>query len=88
MLTLVPAYGRDYRSAKDARTAWYADQDWRISNFHSPDDGRYINRPQTKPGERFLLRFKRLTLTCVVGAEAPKPRAPRAAPRAKVRCAQ
>jgi len=63
--TLVPAYGRDYKSAKEARAAWDAGQDFRIQDMSDPNDGRVVNKPQV-PGRKFNLRFKRLTGLVVV----------------------
>lgn len=42
-LTLVPAYGRDYRSAKAAREAFEAGKDWLIATMFHKDCGRYCN---------------------------------------------
>jgi len=64
-VTLVPAYGRDYRSAKEVKAAWDAGQDFQIQSFGDPDDGRYVNKPQV-PGRSFNIRYKRLTAICVV----------------------
>lgn len=43
-LTVVPAYGRDYKSAKEVKAAWEEGKDFRIEDMSSPDDGRYINK--------------------------------------------
>jgi hypothetical protein len=63
--TLVPAYGRDYTSAKAVKAAWDAGQDFRVCEYGSPDDGRYVNRPQV-PGRKFNVRYKRLMQLVVV----------------------
>lgn len=39
--TLVPAYGRDYKSADAVRAAWDGFKDFVIYDPLSPDDGRY-----------------------------------------------
>jgi hypothetical protein len=58
--TLTPAYGRDYKSAKEVKAAWDAGKDFVIADISHPDNGRYVNKPQV-PGQRFNVRYKRLT---------------------------
>lgn len=65
-LTLVPAYGRDYKSAKEVQADWDADKDFMIADMSSPDDGRYINKQQTKPGDKFNIRYKQLRNVAIV----------------------
>lgn len=43
-LTLIPAYGRDYRSKAAVEADFKADKDFRVCDFHNPNDGRYVNR--------------------------------------------
>ena len=61
MLTLVPAYGRDYKSAKEVQAAWDAGKDFRICDISSPYDGAYTSIRDAKPGDSFLIRYKKLT---------------------------
>jgi hypothetical protein len=61
MLTVVPAYGRDYTSAQAVKADWEASKDFRIADISCPDDGRYVNRQDCKPGEKIRARYKRLT---------------------------
>jgi len=61
MTTLIPAYGRDYTTAKKAKADWKAGKDFIIANTHHPFDGKPMSINATLPGERFLLRFSRLT---------------------------
>jgi hypothetical protein len=42
-LVVVPACGRDYKTAAEARRAWVNDADYRIVSV-GPDMDRYINR--------------------------------------------
>ena len=49
--TLVPAYGRDYKSAKEVKADWDAGKDFQIANAFSPDDGKYINKADARPGQ-------------------------------------
>ena len=60
MLTVIPAYGRDYKSAKDAKAAWQAGKDFQIATI-GPDDGRYCNVDDMK-GQPVMIRYKRLTM--------------------------
>lgn len=41
-LTVSPAYGRDYITAKAAEEDWEAGLDFRIED-HGPDEGRYVS---------------------------------------------
>ena len=65
-LTLVPAYGRDYKSQKDVKKDWAEGKDFRISNYFYPDDGRAINRAQAKPGDVFNVRYDNLRKIVVI----------------------
>lgn len=60
MLHLVPAYGRDYKSKAEVQRDLDAQKDFKICDFHSPDDGRSIN-PNQIPGQTVMIRFCRLT---------------------------
>lgn len=66
---LVPAYGRDYKSAKAVRDAWADGQDFQIASIDHPDTGRYINRfDETLVNDPMTLniRYKGLTQVCVI----------------------
>ena len=65
-LTLVPAYGRDYKSGKEVKADWEAGKDFQINDMSSPDDGRYINKADAKPGQSFNIRYKKLTQIVVI----------------------
>jgi hypothetical protein len=65
--TVVPAYGRDYKTAKAAKEAWKAGKDFIISDFFSPWDGKPINITDARRdgmGE-VNIRFWRLTKVTV-----------------------
>lgn len=47
-MTLLPAYGRRYKSAKEVKTDFDAGKDFILSDFSSPYDGAKINKEQTK----------------------------------------
>ena len=58
--TLVPAYGRDYKSAKDVKADWEANKDFQVNIT-----GQYVNKEQVPKGETVTIRYKRLT-ECVL----------------------
>jgi len=66
-LTLVPAYGRDYTSAKAVREAWAAGKDFQICDMSSRYDGAKINKDNDAPaGTKFQIRYKKLTQICTI----------------------
>ena len=66
-LTLVPAYGRDYKSAKEVKEAWAGGKDFLIMDYSSPHDGRYVNQDNDMPkGTIFNIRYKRMTNICQI----------------------
>jgi hypothetical protein len=60
MLTVTPAHGRDYKTAKQARESWNAGRDWIVSDFFNRWDGKPINNAQAD-SESITLRFCNLT---------------------------
>jgi len=64
---VLPAYGRDYKSAKAVKADFDANKDFRISDMFSPDDGRYVNAEQLKPGDTLAVRYANKTkqVNCV-----------------------
>ena len=72
-LTVTPAYGRDYKSAKAAIVDWQAGNDFVICCFGHPGDGRYINKAQADDeGASVRIRYKKLTQ--ITEALAPNPK--------------
>lgn len=59
-MTLVPAYGRDYRNQKEVLKDWNDEKDFMIADFFSGYDGSYINKPQCKIGEKHMIRYNKL----------------------------
>ena len=58
---LVPAYGKDYKSAKEAKTAFEADRDFLIQDISCPEDGRYAARRNLKSDyDEVKIRYNRL----------------------------
>jgi len=60
-LTIVPAYGRDYKTAESARLDWQNNKDFIINDMSSPYDGKPINRLDADQiGINVSIRFNRL----------------------------
>lgn len=64
-LTLIPAYGRDYKSKKEVMADWNAGKDFVVVGY-GPDDGRYINKEDAPKGATLNIRYKRMTQICVI----------------------
>lgn len=61
-ITLVPAYGRDYLTAKAVKKDWNDNLDFQIQCMFHKDNGRYINKPQADLAtEKFQIRYDKLT---------------------------
>ena len=65
-MTLVPAYGRDYKSKGDAEKDFRDGKDFQIADISSPDDGRYCSVTDFSTGTPLNLRFKKLRSICVI----------------------
>lgn len=62
-LSAVPAYGRDYRSAKEVRADWEAGKDFRIEDMRQSG---YVNKAD-KPADVVLnVRYDRQRKVCVI----------------------
>ena len=66
MTTLVPAYGRDYKSPKAVKADWAAEKDFQIMDMSSPDNGRYANRQDFNKGTQVKIRYNKLTKLVVI----------------------
>ena len=67
MLTCVPSYGRDYKTAADVKKAWAEGKDFTINQFMSPDDGRQINKEDADKGKVTVhIYFARNTKSVVI----------------------
>lgn len=59
-ITVVPAYGRDYKSKAAIMADWKEGKDFQIATF-GPDDGRYCSSRDTFPAGTVIMgRYKRL----------------------------
>ncbi len=61
-ITVVPAYGKDYKNGKEVQEAWDSGKDFLIQDISSTDDGRYINKQDAeREGDMTLnIRYKKL----------------------------
>ena len=64
-MTLIPAYGRDYKSKKEVLADFDADKDFVIVDLFSVNDGRYVNKSQLA-GFSVMIRYNKLTKVMVV----------------------
>lgn len=64
-----PAYGRDYKSAKEVKAAWVEGKDFLIASVDHPDCGRYLNKDDAPKGTTLLLRYKALTQVTTIKVE-------------------
>ncbi len=60
--TLVPAYGRDYKTIKAVKADWLAGKDFIIADMSDPYDGKYINKEDAINAgiKRVGIRYSRL----------------------------
>lgn len=66
-MTLVPAYGRDYKSQKEVKADWDAGKDFQIADISSSYDGAYTSKNDASQLSRpVMIRYKKLTQICVV----------------------
>ena len=71
MITLTPAYGRDYMNKAAALEDFNGDKDFILNDLGHPGDGRYVNKPQLlEDGEAEVkIRFGSLRQVFVVKVE-------------------
>lgn len=58
-MTLVPAYGRDYKSEEQAKQSYLKGLDFKIADISSPWDGKYASCRDFS-GHTVKIRFNRL----------------------------
>lgn len=60
-ITLTPAYGRDYKSAKAVKADYDAGKDFIVNAVMCPWDGKYINKSQViEAGYKVTFRYGNL----------------------------
>lgn len=65
-LNLVPAYGRDYKSAKAVKDDWNGGRDFIIKDISSRWDGKAVNKPQLSNNDTVTIRYNKLTKVVVI----------------------
>lgn len=68
-MTLVPSYGRDYKSKKEVQEAWDGNKDFTINDMSSPNDGSQINKQDATKGMTLNIRYKKLTQVHVINVK-------------------
>ena len=63
-MKVIPAYGRDYKSAKAAREDWNAGKDFIIAAAMHPFDGKYVSQADNAGVTH--IRYDKLTKVCAV----------------------
>lgn len=71
-LTVVPAFGRNYKTEEEVKQAWADERDFRICDKGSPWSGAYINRQQTKVGDKITVKFNMLQESIVIDGGVPE----------------
>ena len=64
VLTIIPAYGRDYKSKKEVIAAWNKNNDFIINDFFSPWDTKPVNKEDLN-NIKLIEDFKNTNYTCV-----------------------
>ena len=67
MITITPAYGRDYKSKKAAVADFEAGKDFVVADVTHEHFGRYCNKEDLRRDgvARVNIRYKRLTMVAV-----------------------
>ena len=63
MLTLTPAYGRDYKSKKAAIADWKANKDFIIANIDNMYSGKPVSRQNlvdSNVSTKVMIRYRKL----------------------------
>ena len=64
-IVVSPAYGRDYKSAKEAKAAWLEGKDFVHESAMFTGGGTYVS-VRDVPNTTVEIRYKRMTQVCVV----------------------
>ena len=68
-LTVIPAYGLDYKSKAEVQADWDANKDFQIQDISCPWNGSYINKDQMQKGDKFSIRYHKLTKVVILTKE-------------------
>lgn len=64
-VTVTPAYGRDYKSAKTAKAAWNEEKDFVIASLFGGQAGRYITKTEAEKAGFSTVHIRYKNNTCV-----------------------
>ncbi len=71
MITLTPAYGRDYRSKAAVQADWDAGKDFVVATVAHPFSGKYASKNElAKETKSVLIRYQKLTKVAGFSTEA------------------
>lgn len=59
-ITLIPAYGRDYKNKKEVLKDFEENKDFLIADFFHPYDGKPANKTDLKDYSMILIRYNKL----------------------------
>ena len=65
IIVLSPAYGRDYKSAKEVKAALFSGKDFRIESI-GPNAGRYCSLRDFPVGQVLNIRYRSLRQVLVI----------------------
>jgi len=64
-ITLIPAYGRDYKSVKAIKEDWNAGKDFLIAQYGHPYDGKAANKSDMK-GVVVSIRYSKMRKVTII----------------------
>jgi hypothetical protein len=65
-ITLVPAYGRDYKNQKEVKEAFKNGKDFIIQDISNRYDGKPANNADLADYDFITIRYKQLRNICVI----------------------
>jgi len=68
-MTLVPAYGRDYKSQKAVLADWNSDKDFIINDLFDVYDGKPCNKTDLKRAGKTFVQIRYNKLAKVLGVK-------------------
>ena len=63
-VTLIPAYGRDYASARAVKDDWNRGKDFIIACIAHTYDGKPMNKEQAEKGCKYQVRYAKQMKVC------------------------
>lgn len=66
-VTVIPAYGRDYKSKAAVLADYEAGKDFIVQDFFSGEDGRAVNKEDAeREGIQLKVRYQKLTKVVII----------------------